>query len=139
MGLLSWLFGSADQKTANQPVANLPGPGTYSVDIVGESRYQFELESICGGKTDDGHKKVVEAVLIHEDSNPHDNKAVRIDIGGRTVGYLSRENAREYRKALKQKGHPGITASCSAVIVGGWDRGSRGQGHFGVKLDLPIA
>lgn len=54
-----------------------------------------------------------------------------------TVGYLSRKNAREYRKRLKKAGYQGITATCFAIIVGGWDRGGGDRGHFGVKLDLP--
>jgi hypothetical protein len=134
MGLFSQLFGGTKKP---ETIANLPGPGTYSLDIVGESKYQSTLEKICGGRTEEGHEKIVQATLIHEDDNPYDNKAIRVDIDGMTVGYLSRENAREYRTRLKEAGHPGITATCSAIIVGGWDRGARDRGHFGVKLDLP--
>src|SRR4030042_2459327 len=134
MGSYSWLFGGAKKE---EPIANLPGPGTYSLDIVGESNYQSSLEKMCGGQTEEGHEKIVQATLIHEDDNPYDNKAIRVDIDGMTVGYLSRENAREYRKRLKKAGYPGITATCSAIIVGGWDRGGGDRGHFGVKLDLP--
>lgn len=142
MGLFSWLLGERSQnknqdQKQNKTLANLPGPGTYSADIVGESKHQSTLEAICGGRTDEGHEKVVVATLVHEDDNPYDKKAIRVDIGGRTVGYLSRENARQYRKRLKEAGHPGITATCSAMIVGGWDRGDGDTGHFGVKLDLP--
>jgi len=134
MGLFSWLFGKASQ---DETVANLPGPGTYSVDIVGESKYQPALEAICGGRTDESQETIVVATLVHEDDNPYDNRAIRVDIQGRTVGYLSRENARQYRKAIRDGGYPGITATCSAMIVGGWDRGRGDRGHYGVKLDLP--
>lgn len=115
----------------------MPGPGTFSIDIVGESHYQSWLESICGGHTYDSQEKFVEAVLVHEDNNPYDEKAIRIDISGKTVGYLSRKMARQYRKRLEEAGYDGITATCSAKIVGGWDRGGGDKGHFGVKLDLP--
>lgn len=134
MGLFSWLFG---ERSENKALANLPGPGTYSVDIVGESKYQLALEAICGGRTDESQERIVVATLIHEDGNPYDNKAIRVDIEGKTVGYLSRENARQYRKRIKEAGYSGITATCSAMIVGGWDRGGGDKGHFGVKLDLP--
>jgi len=138
MGFLSWFFGGTPEpRVGPAPVANLPGPGAYALDIVGESRYQAALAHICGGRTEDGHNKIVQATLIHEDTNPHDNQAIRVDIEGRTVGYLSRENARQYRQMLQKAGHPGITATCSAVIVGGWDRGDGDTGHFGVKLDIP--
>ena len=51
---------------------------------------------------------------------------------------MDRKYAREYRQAPKAASHPGANATCQAKIVGSWDRGSRGKGHFGVKLDLPI-
>lgn len=136
MGLLDWLFG---RRSEDKPIAHLPGPETFSIDIVGESNYQSALESICGRRTDESQEKIVEAVLVHEDDNPYDDKAIRVDIQGKTVGYLSRENARQYRKQSKEAGYSAITARCSAKIVGGWDRGGEDKGHFGVKLDLPTA
>ena len=117
---------------------SLPGPGAYEFDIVGESNYQQALESICGGRTEDGARHLAEALLILEDSNPHDNLAVRVDIEGKVVGYLSRKDARSYRKQLQQLGHAGLTLSCNAMIVGGWQRSKSDIGNFGVKLDLPI-
>jgi hypothetical protein len=85
--------------------------------------------------TDDGHRRgLVTARLVHEDENPRDDHAVRVDVNGRTVAYLTRASARIYRRWLARQGHAGRTTTC---IVGGWDRVPRGQGHFGVKLDLP--
>lgn len=118
---------------------HLPGPGTYEFDIVGESKYQGALEAICGGRTEDSAEHVTEAVLYLEDSNPHDNLAVRVDIDGRTVGYLSRKDARSYRQQLKQLGHDRLVCRCDAMVVGGWRRSRTDQGYFGVKLDLPVA
>jgi hypothetical protein len=135
MGLFSWLFGGAER---SETTAELVGRRTYALDVVGESKYQPALEKICGGRTEDGHEKVVKATLIYEDNNPYDNKAVRVEIEGMTVGYLSRQNARKSRKKLEALGHPGITGTCSAMIVGGWDRGGGDTGYFGVKLDLPL-
>jgi hypothetical protein len=151
MGLFSWLFGTPRPQYrrsrssgchnrfegAPAPVAHLPGPGTYAIDVVGESKYQGALAKICCGRTEDSQNLVVSATLVPEDDNSHDGQAVRVDIRGMTVGYLSRKNARQYRLRLKEAGHPGITATCSAVIVGGWDRGPDDQGYYGVRLDLP--
>lgn len=120
-------------------VGHLPGPGTYEFDIVGESHYQQALEAICGGRTAESASHKTEAVLHLEDSNPHDNMAVRVDIGGETVGYLSRSDARAYRKQLKQLGHERLACKCNAMVVGGWQRSRTDQGSFGVKLDLPVA
>jgi len=77
-------------------------------------------------------------VLILEDDNPHDDKAVRVEIEGHAVGYLSRERAREYRKGLAGAGQPQTAGFCGAVIRGGWDRGGGDRGNYGVWLDIPI-
>ncbi len=130
MGFFSRLFGA-------NVVGRIKGPQTYSFDIVGESHYQQALESICGGRTDESREKRVTATLTYEDDNPHDNNAIRVDIDGEIVGYLNRELARNYRKMMKEAGHPGLKSKCGAMIVGGWDRGDGDTGYFGVKLDLP--
>ncbi|HVX05677.1 MAG TPA: HIRAN domain-containing protein [Rhodanobacteraceae bacterium] len=117
----------------------LPGPGTYEFNIVGESHYQHALEAICGGRTEESAQHKSEAVLYLEDSNPYDSQAVRVDIEGQTVGYLSRSDARAYRKQLKALGHEHLLCKCDAMVVGGWQRSKTDQGSFGVKLDLPVA
>jgi hypothetical protein len=117
--------------------AALPGPAEFAVEIVGESRYQTVLEAAAGGRNPDGCEKVVDAVLILEDSNRYDPQAVKVMIDGEVCGYLSRKNARAYRKQLRKAGHPKSTAKCKAMIVGGWDRGREDRGQFGVRLDLP--
>ncbi len=136
MGLFSWLLGS-DKSPSTQVATIKNGPGAYDVEVVGESYYQEALENICGGRDENSQRLVVEAFLVPEDDNPHDAKAVRIDIQGQTVGYLDRETARSFRKMMAQIDLTGVVAKCSAIIVGGWDRGGGDRGHFGVKLDLP--
>jgi hypothetical protein len=76
-------------------------------------------------------------VLIHEDDNPADSMAVRIEIAGQCIGYLTRANARLYRSWLASGGHAGRRTTCAARIIGGWDRGSGSRGYFGVELDIP--
>ena len=119
------------------PVYNLEGTGEYALEIVGESHYQRALERICGGRKRDSVEKLVQASVVLEDENQHDDQAVRIDIDGMTVGYLPRHVARIYRLRLKELGHPRIVGVCNAVIRGGWDRGAHDRGHFGVWLDIP--
>jgi hypothetical protein len=125
-------------RTAQELTGRLAGPGAYQFDIVGESKYQAVLEEICGGRTEESAEHYAEALLYLEDSNPFDNQAVRVDIAGKTVGYLSRDNARAYRKQLRQLGHSQLVCCCNAVVVGGWRRAHADEGHFGVKLDLPV-
>lgn len=78
---------------AEGPAGDLDGPAEYEVEVVGESHYQPALEHLCGGRSRDSAEKYCKAVLVLEDSNRHDPQAVRVDIDGRTVGYLPRHTA----------------------------------------------
>lgn len=95
--------------------------------MVGESHSQDALLQVAGsGEV----RHPCEARLVLEDGNPYDSQAVRVDIGGRTVGYLSRADAKRYRVRVIDKG---LTVSCNAVIIGG------GVGRsLGAWLDLPL-
>jgi hypothetical protein len=77
---------------------SLTGDGAFGLEVVGESMCQDALKAICGGRIVDGHYKAVTATLVYEDSNPHDNLAVRVEIYGNKVGYLSRNHARSVQE-----------------------------------------
>lgn len=104
------------------------------VEVVGESHYQDTLETICGGRKKEGEEREVEAVLVLDDGNRYDPLAVGVSMQGKTVGYLSREDAREYRTWLKDIGHAGESVIWDATIRGGWDRGPGDRGHYGVGV-----
>lgn len=88
-------------RRAAEPVAGtrpwIAGDGKYRLEVVGESNYQKALAKICGGQSEDGANLFVLAELVPEPDNPHDPRAVRVDIRGLTVGYLPRESAARYR------------------------------------------
>lgn len=149
MGLFQRLFGGSEARATPTPKLERPasagadpirlqGLGVFSLEAVGESKYQESLEAICGGRSEDGADCFIDAVLIHEDENPYDSQAVRIDVAGSTVGYLSRKHAREYRLQMARTGHAGVAATCAARIRGGWDRGDGDTGPFGIRLDIAI-
>jgi hypothetical protein len=95
------------------------------------------LAAIVDRQSRRGRTVTIDAVLILEDSNPHDANAVRIEIEGELIGYLSRDNARRYRADLAAAGQPRATVRCKARIVGGFETESGERAHFGVRLDLP--
>lgn len=111
--------------------------GAFETKVVGESHYQPALDKICGGRCEDGVNQHASATLVLEDDNRYDKNAVRVEISNTTVGYLAREDARLYRKRLRDKGNK-APRTCRAVIRGGWDRGGDDQGYFGVRLDLDL-
>jgi hypothetical protein len=77
--------------------------------------------------------------LIPEDDNSNDDKSVRVEICGRVVGHLDRQNAREFRQRTLEAGFGGYALWVKARIRGGWYRGPEDEGHFGVTLDVPTA
>jgi len=131
MGFFSRLF-------AEKEKVFIEGDGGFNQEVVGESHYQNQLKRISGGYTEKGSRKNVVADLYYEDDNPHDKKAIRVDVSGMTVGYLRKEDARLYRRRIKKTGHEGIIVSCNAVIVGGKKLGFLNKTSFGIWLDLPI-
>jgi hypothetical protein len=103
------------------------GPDDFSVPLVGESHYEKNLTAILAKEP----KGYVDAQLVLEDSNPHDAQAVRVDVDGRTVGYLSRAHAEQYRRSLAAAGtEQGDRVSCRARIMG--------RERIGVWIDLPV-
>ena len=113
----------------------LVGNGRFTVDVVGESNYQDSLEQVAGGRKRQGVDVRVTARLRLEDDNPHDPQAVAVEIDGRKVGYLSRADARLFRRQAEALLKPGAHILCRGRVRGGWDRGSGNRGHFGVRLD----
>ncbi len=115
----------------------LPGPGAFSVVVVGASNYQPAIEAAASTRKKGARTVTMDAVLVLEDSNPYDSFAVQVQIAGKTVGYLKREVARRYRAVLEAAGYPRVVVRCKARIVGGFETRKGEPAHFGVRLDLP--
>jgi hypothetical protein len=50
--------------------AELTGPGTFSLPIVGESYYQDALKAICGPRKEEGEEKIVRPCLSLRTQTP---------------------------------------------------------------------
>jgi len=112
----------------------IPGPGTFSVEVVGASRRQHVLAQAVADK---GRGAIVEASLVLEDSNPHDANAVAVHLNGQLCGYLRRADAEIYRANLAAAGDARLTVRCKAKIVGGFETESGERASYGLRLDLP--
>jgi hypothetical protein len=132
MGFLSRLFGGGGIKISGAVMLN----GGREVEVVGESHYQPALERAAGGRQREGVHVPVIATLMPEPRNKFDKNAIAIQLDGQTVGYLARTMARSYGPLVRRLLDEGHLGQCQAVIVGGWDRGLRDRGSFGIWLDL---
>ena len=133
-----WRFLRQRAAAAVKTAGTIRGSGNFACEVVGESKYQANIEHIVGGRSEESAEVRKRALLVLEDDNRHDGKAVCVRIDGLRVGYLSREMARGYRSQLRKQGVPLANYWCEAVIVGGWDRGPDDRGYFGVRLDIPV-
>jgi HIRAN domain-containing protein len=106
---------------------------TELVAAVGESHYQDALIAICGSKRWEKVAFDCLAALVPEPSNPYDSNAISVQINGRPVGYLSRADARAYRRLVNDAAPQYI--ACEAHIAGR-EEGSE-TSNLGVFLKLP--
>jgi hypothetical protein len=88
--------------------------GDCGFGIVGESNYQPQLRKIArGGRT-------FIALLVAEPTNSVDSNAIRVcSQAGNTIGYLSRENAVEYREVFALLAKHNHAGACRAKLIGG--------------------
>jgi hypothetical protein len=109
------------------------GDGKFGYHVVGTLAHQQALEKICGGRKHRSARHYCAALLAPEPTNPYDRHAVRITVHGIEVGYLDREDARDFLPVLESAGVS--DAACEAEIVGGWDDGPDDRGKFGLRLN----
>lgn len=127
---------SSSRKESSTNDYHWDGKGDFDFEVVGESNYQKTLSNLAGEHGTSSADRQLRATLLLENSNSHDSKAVAVQINGSTVGYLSRSDARSYRRRFGQKGLSGIDATCDALIVGGGTKKSGEKLFYGVKLDI---
>ncbi len=108
----------------------------YEFEIVGESNYQAAIKRLAGDHGTKSSAKEFRALLIPED-NPHDHLAVRVDgEGAGTVGYMSKDDARSFRRRLAAKKLGDSVTLCLAEVTGGGTARSGNKISYGVRLDL---
>ena len=115
----------------------LVGSTRYELEILVEEGHQTALEAIGGPRARRGVHRFETARLILEDKNARDKNAVRVEIRGKSVGYLQPRQALLFRQQLFEKGMPGADGQCQALISGGWVSSDGRKGPYEVWLDLP--
>lgn len=135
--------GISAQQSSNAPIVEpkplrIRGSGALDFEVVGESFYQPALAAVARHTKDQSAETETVAVLVCEDSNPHDSNAVAVLVNNRKVAHLSRQDAIRYRRAMRDIGLPREIAFVNAVIVGGWDYGNGDSGMYGIKLDMEL-
>jgi hypothetical protein len=108
--------------------------GLERVEVVGESLHQDALLELAGGQRAYGGVELdAVAELVPGVEEPRD---VAVLIDRVPVGRLRREDAERLSVVIDEARDCG-SATCRALIRGGWDRGAGDVGLFGVVLFLP--
>jgi hypothetical protein len=111
------------------------------IEVVGESYRQEALARLAGRKDAEGKHKLVGAVLRCEPQNEHDANAIRVEVMGEHVGYVSRETATFLSPAMQRA--CGGALEARGLIVGGWKSESRddhgrylevSEGSYGIRV-----
>lgn len=121
-----------------QSIPRIVGDDSYRLEVAGERNYLANFERIFGKRDADGVDEEIDALLVLEPTNPYDSNAVRVEVDGLTLGYLSRHSAPAFRSMLRSRFGNADRAIASGIVRGGWYRGSDDQGDFGVTLDVPL-
>jgi hypothetical protein len=100
--------------------------GDELIRVVGTSHYQDALLELAPRKADEQVRRDAVAELVPEPGNPHDPNAISVQIEGRLVGYLSRDENTRWRDIAP--------VSCEAKIAG--REGTEGLGVF-LRLPTP--
>lgn len=141
MGLFASLFSSIveEKPSRKKETVVLTGLARFDHQIMGEERFQAALEAICGPRVARGVNQVETAHLVPEDKTAQDKNAVRVEIRGRQVGYLTPNAAVQFHRQLKAKNMPNANGQCQAVIRGGWVSSDGRKGPYEVWLDMLMA
>lgn len=128
VGVVIWYVlkakNAVNKTSANPALSN----ASYSYNIVGEQSYQNNLKKIAGPKEEESKFFECYAKVSSEPFNQYDKNAVKVEINGLLVGYLSKSEAAKLSGKVVNKNVP-------AVIDGGW-KDEESTGSYGVKLAI---
>lgn len=101
------------------------------MEVVGESHYSDAIRAALPRGSGNEAEVLTVAALVPEPRNRHDRNAVAVQIGGKTVGYLPRDEATRYAPVLRQLVAQGWQPQVRARVWGAeesdWDFDRRGR------------
>lgn len=93
--------------------------GRFASEVENESMYQPAIAKLAGEHGPGNAEEKCLALLVCDDANPFQDKAIAVFIDGQLVGYLSHNDALRLRRNLGRMDMAGQLTSCDAVIRGG--------------------
>lgn len=128
VGVVIWYVLKAKKAVNETNINPALSNASYIYNLVGEQSYQNNLKKIAGPKEEESKFFECYAKVSSEPFNQYDKNAVKVEINGLLVGYLSRGEAAKLAGKVVNKTVP-------AVIDGGW-KDEESTGSYGVKLAI---
>jgi hypothetical protein len=111
--------GSYTPLPEGEPAHHWSDGSRFQLEVLGESRYQETIRELAGEHGDTSANAVHPALLLPDDHNPYEDKAVAVFLAGRMVGYLAPKDALAFRERLARLDLSGKLTSCDGVVRGG--------------------
>ncbi|MGK5030647.1 hypothetical protein [Janthinobacterium sp. MDT1-19] len=104
---------------AGTPAYHWNDTGRFASEVENESMYQNAIAKLAGEHGPGNAEEKCLALLVCDDANPFQDKAIAVFIDAQLVGYLSHNDALRLRRNLGRQNLVGQLTSCDAVIRGG--------------------
>jgi hypothetical protein len=111
------------------------GDNSFRLHVAGVTDRQQDLRRIVESRPSEIGRCLIPALLVPERYNREDRDAVAVQIEKRTIGYMTRDVAPAFLKALAEGNFD--LAACGAAILA-WREGSSEQIDFSVRLDAVL-
>lgn len=116
----------------------ISGSGDFATHAVGESHHQAALAGLAKHAECPRDGLPFRAQLVPDPDNRFDPDAVKVQIAGQQVGYLSRDDAALFHDMMHDDGCDGWAAEVVAIILGGFVHRDGTRASYGVRLDLDL-
>jgi hypothetical protein len=111
--------GSYTPLPQGEPVHHWTDEGRFQLEVLGESRYSDTIRALAGEHGEAAANVHHKALLLADDNNPYEDKAVAVFLNNEMVGYLAPKDAVAFRTMLARQEITGQLTSTDAVIRGG--------------------
>ncbi|HEY0587249.1 MAG TPA: hypothetical protein VGD52_14030 [Pseudoduganella sp.] len=111
--------GSYTPLPRGEPVHHWTDEGRFQLEVLGESRYSDTIRALAGEHGEAAADARHKALLLADDNNPYEDKAVAVFLNNEMVGYLAPKDAVAFRTMLARQEIAGQLTSTDAVIRGG--------------------
>ncbi|MGO4379037.1 hypothetical protein AB4Z19_12240 [Pseudoduganella sp. RAF19] len=111
--------GSYTPLPEGEPAHHWSDNGRFQLEVLGESRYYETIRELAGEHGDASADVRHPALLLPDDHNPYEDKAVAVFLSGHMVGYLAPKDAIAFRERLARLDLSGKLTSTEGVVRGG--------------------